>query len=208
MTWWTSKPWLDYEAAYQPAIPRAQELAAATWQTRVIDLQRTEAELWQGVRKSYKSIIHKAEREYIITQCPPVEMREFAKMHHEESGRSTRPDETWSLMEQFVRDGHLTLIAAVAYQPHPPNLSNGYAAFAAFYQYGDWAYYGHAASRITSLQHALIWTAIRVMRGRGVKRLELGWQGQATDDKGRAIEFFRTGFGGYNCPANFLVSAT
>lgn len=64
-TWWSSPDWLAYEAAGgYPS--RADVLASATWQTRVIDLSVSEAELWRGIRKSYKAIINKAQKVHRI----------------------------------------------------------------------------------------------------------------------------------------------
>lgn len=197
LTWWETPQWLSYEAAYQPAIPRVQELAEATWQTRVIDLSLSEEELWRGVRKSYHAIIHKAERTRAIYEWTAVGAMDAArKIHLAEAGRQTRPIETWDLMDVWRRDGFGLLVGAEREFDMTP------VAFAYFIIWEGWAYYASAAALERDINHALIWHAMKMLKARGVRVLEMGWQGHAQDEKGRGIEMFRRGFGGHDVQAS------
>lgn len=203
-SWWGSKWWLSYECAYgdEPGT-RSRLLASAGWATRVIDLARDERLLWRDVRKSYKALIHRTERDYRILPAalgPHVLVRACHALHRQAAGRETRPIETWQLMESWAGiDLGAPLVLAKRGGNSDP------VAFAYFLTYGAWAYYGYAASLIPDANAALIWAAMRTLKARGVACLEMGWQEQATNKKGLAIEFFRRGFGGKNVPANWLA---
>jgi hypothetical protein len=204
MTFWQTPQWKAYERAYGSPISRVDELAAADWQTHVVDLTKPEDELWRNLRRSYKALIHKVDREYkVIASCPSDSVEWFRRMHLAVSGRRTRPDETWDLMASWVDARRLLVVAS-------GNLTNGteppgFNGFAGFLIHGTWSYYGYAATTVPNVNHALVWVAMLMLKANGITELELGWQGQATDDKGKAIEFFRRGFGGRNLPANFLA---
>ena len=196
MTWWASPQWRAYEAAGgYPS--RVDELAAATWQTRVIDLTASEADLWRGVRKSYHALIHRVERHYGVGVWEPSGILTARALHDAEAGRETRPMATWTLMQDWIRQSRGLLVGACH-----AGMPVGYAYFLV---HEDWAYYASAASRVPDVNHALAWLAIKTLKARGVRQLELGWQGHATDDKGRALEFFKRGFGGVDVPANWLA---
>lgn len=188
MDWWTSTRWRDYERVSGVITSRADVLRSAHWLTRVIDLDVDREYLWQGVRKSYRSLIRRASERYEIVYCASDVMSAFERMHERVSGRQTRSSESWRMMREWVQSGHLLLVGA--------RDSDRWVAFAAFEIWHDWAYYGHAASEVRDVSHALIWAAMNELKSRGVRVLELGWQHEATDEKGRAIEFFRRGFGG------------
>ena len=169
-------------------------LARATWRTRVIDLAIGEQALWQGVRRSYHALIHRAERTYTFgsPDCAGPWVEEIRALHRESVGRETRPESSWRLMGGWVSDG-----AAWCQTARRDGVLAGYAYFVA---HQGWAYYHSSASRERHLTHALIWRALVSLRAAGVRYCELGWQGQATDDKGQAIEFFKRGFGGVDVP--------
>lgn len=195
-SWWTSPEWLAYEAAYgdEPGA-RARLLASATWRTRIIDLAQDEAVLWRGIRKSYRALIHAAERRgTILPISGPVTKRAASicrGLHGEASGRTTRSDETWSLMGTWLETGHGLAVLAL-YR------SGRYVDFAYFsVSLSDgWAYYFSAASLEKNIHHAVIWRGMLALKRLGVRWLEMGWQGEALDEKGRGVEYFKTGFGG------------
>lgn len=198
MIWWETPQWLAYEEAYKSAVPRVQELAEATWQTRVIDLSLDEAELWRGVRKSYHAIIHKAERDLSIAEWfAPCACEVARDVHRQAAGRETRSSVTWSLMQDWIALRRGLMVGAERKGVHDSAL-----AFVYVIVWGSWAYYASGASLELNVQHALIWRAMKELKARGVRYFEIGWQGHAQDDKGKAIEFFKTGFGGADMPAN------
>lgn len=184
-SFWDTDAWHAYEIAYgdEPGT-RSRLLASATFSTQVIDLTQSEADLWTGVRKSYKSKIHWAERQRDISLTEdPVAVGMARAIHIEKAGRETRPMGTWILMADWLVAHQALLVMAPK-------------SFAYFIIHRDWAYYGYAASLEPDVNAALVWTAIKALKTRGITQLEMGWQGQATDDKGKQIEFFRRGFGG------------
>ena len=199
VTWWATPQWREYERICGITPSRVETLAAATWQTRVVDLTQSEAHLWRGVRKSAKSLIHRAERDYAITLRPAEDMERFRRMHRTLAGRDTRPLASWDLMADWVRDGSLVLIGGAYHDRYL--LNNQTVAYAAFYVWGEWAYYGHAAAYQPNVAHALVWAGLLEAKRRGATVFEVGWQGQDASAKGRGIEQFRRAFGGVDVSA-------
>lgn len=191
--WWASADWREYERLYGVTLSRVDTLASATWQTRVVDLTVSDTDLWRGLRRSAKALIHKAERTCAITVRPAHDMTAFRLMHLALAGRATRPIESWDLMAEWVTEGKLVLVGAA---------QNGVdLAFAAAYVVGDWSYYGHAAATTPSVGHALVWRLMTEAKRRGATVFEVGWQGQDSSAKGQGIEQFRRAFGGVDVPA-------
>ena len=199
---WDTDAWHAYEIAYgdEPGT-RSRLLAAADWRTRVVDLSLSEADLWRGVRKSYRSLIRRAEREQTIhvwdehAERPGLWVREFQLSHRLVSGRSTRPMATWQIMAEWLRDGHGLMVGM------GPREELEWSAFAYAVRHGAWAYYFSGVVQQDNLSHAAIWTMMLALKVRGVRWFELGWQGEAQDEKGKHIEFFKRGFGGVDMPA-------
>ena len=68
--------------------------------------------------------------------------------------------------------------------------------------HGAWAYYFSSATLRKNLNHALLWHAMKALKARGVRWLELGWQARAGDtDKDRGISHLKAGLGGVDIPA-------
>jgi hypothetical protein len=143
---------------------------------------------------------------YIVRTCE--------LLHKADSGRQTRSDETWQLMGEWAETGHGLFVDAMDWSEPPddalvaasPLVVDGQpldmgtpmpiVGFVYFVRNQDWAYYFSAASIRRDVNIALVWWAMLALKARGVRWCELGWQGEAQDDKGRGIEFFRRGFGG------------
>jgi len=191
MTFWDSDPWREYEhlCGEEPGT-RSRLLASADWQTRVCDLALSEAELWQGVRKSYHSLIHAVERQHPIREGrTAVDIGIAAAFHQAEAGRQTRPIETWELMAEWIESGHGLLM-----------MTSGAFVYCTVYQ--AWSYYHSSAALEKNLTHALLWHAMKALKARGVRWLELGWQARECDsDKDRGISMLKRGLGGYDMPA-------
>lgn len=187
MTWWDTDTWHRYEALCGDAPgTRARLLASAEWMTRVVELTASEAELWSGVRKSYKAIIHSAERRYIIghSGVKPCQMLHLAIV-----GRHTRPIETWLMMQRWIDDG--LGLAVVASREDEPR------GFAYVVKYRGWSYYTSGGSLDKNVSHALIWAAIKILKAQGVRWLELGWLARVGDtEKDSGIARFKAGFPG------------
>lgn len=207
-SWWDTPQWHAYEreCGEEPGT-RAKLLAEAQWQTQVVDLSQPVEKLWTGVRHSYRSLIHRAENDTAnawttfaggwMRTCDCV----CREIHSSASGRVTRSRETWEMMDRWVRDGY-GLLRVVSRHVHtgpderPGSWRMDPFGYVYFIRHGDWAYYASAASLERSVNHALVWSSMMALKERGVRACELGWQGHASDDKGKAIEFFKRGFGG------------
>ena len=189
--WWHSQAWREYERAYgdEPGT-RARVLAQAAWLTRILDLSSSEADLWAGLRKSYKALINRANRRLEFRLITNTESARF--LHLLAADRVTRPLATWHLMADWLVSDAGVLV--LGYDGAP-------LAFAYFIRHKQWAYYGSGASLEDDIQHAVIWHALLELKTRGVRWAELGWQGEATDAKGQSIEFLKRGFGGRDEPA-------
>lgn len=202
MTFWDTDAWHAYEVACGDAPgTRSALLASSDWMTRVVDLALSEAELWRGVRKSYKSLIRRAERTHDLTPtrvlglCLVIDV--CAVLHETAAGRITRPSDTWRMMCEWVTAGHGEAWLATTRGDQPDPVGFVYVVI-----FGAWAYYFSAASRVDNVSHALLWHAMKALKARGVRWFELGWMDRPCDtDKDRGIAQFKRGFGGYDVPA-------
>lgn len=205
---WRSDRWHQYERLHDgPPGARAGLLARASWQTRVVDLSPDEATLWRGVRKSYHATINRLTREYpdeigqektravLCGAGAGGLIRTAQEVHRLDAGRETRPAETWDLYGDWLDDeGALLALAFDGTRgTFPERTCVGYGLFIIA---DGWAYYASAASLQRDVNIALVWWALLVLKARGVRWLEMGWQGQDHTEKGHGIEFFRRGFGG------------
>lgn len=192
--WWDAPEWLAYEAEMGRRGERSQVLREAQWNTRVIDLRRSTAELWQDVRKGYRAVIRR------VIQRPEIHLREvnavwFKKcrgLHGRVAGQ-TRPPATWGHQARWLREGKARCWAVYRYRT--------LVAFAYILTIERAAYYFSAAATVPDVSHVLQWHIITALKARGVIAYETGWQGEAQTEKGRQIEFFRRGFGGADVPA-------
>lgn len=159
------------------------------WASRIVDLTQNKKQLHAGLRKSYRALINRGLRELKFTIGPFHVCKE---LHAGAAGHQTRPDETWQMMWDWEIEGNG--IASIALRGNWP------VGFVYFILYKNCAYYASGASLEPDVQHALIWHSILRLMEKGIRSLELGWQGQAQDEKGKAIEFFKAGFGGEDVP--------
>jgi hypothetical protein len=195
-TFWSTDTWHAYErlCGDTPGT-RARLLASADWQTRVVDLSVSEAELWRGVRRSYHSLIRKAERDFVLRvvdwtsesdSCSGVESA--MRLHRLVAKRQTRSLSTWTSQFLWMINGQAALVVA-----HQKQVEEGFVYCVI---HGAWAYYHSSATHKDNLNHALLWHAMKALKARGVRWFEVGWQGEAKDAKGKAIEFFKSGWPG------------
>lgn len=167
-----------------------------SWQTSVVNLQHEEADLWGGLRRSYKNLIRQADKRFCIAvygagtmSRPPIE--QARQLHITSAGRETRPAETWAMMGRWMQEGHGLLALAKSFDGTPK-------AYAFAIRYKDWSYYASGASMEQNVSHALIWHLMRVLRHDGDRRyFEVGWLARAGDEeKDKGISHFKEGFGG------------
>ena len=163
-----------------------QGLIAEPYFTQIIDLTKTEEELHAGIRKSYKSICNSKEIEFSVIQV-------LKDVHKEMHGLSTRNDETWKLQDKMVSAGKAFVLA------------DKDETCAALFYYNDYsAYYACSASREGGKTHPVIWQAMKELKKRGCKTLELGEQNFFGHEKNVNISRFKSGFGGA-CYTRLLV---
>ena len=74
-----------------------------------------------------------------------------------------------------------------------------------WYVYKGCAYYGSGAYRARDgVAHLVVWESLMALRTAGYMKVDMGAQGTAQDDKGKAIEFFKRGWGGVDVPVRVL----
>jgi len=89
------------------------------WPTQVLDLAHTSpADRWRAVRRSYKSLIHRAQRTTRLlvwdhTLPADAAVEACRRLHVEAAGRETRPRATWALMADWIHEGHGMLVLAL-----------------------------------------------------------------------------------------------
>jgi hypothetical protein len=164
------------------------------WSTYVVDLAPDEATLWRGLRKSYKSLIHRVSEGdgcvSVLGAGHAEWIRVAQRLHLQSAGRQTRSDETWAMMGRWMDDGDALLAVA--------QRGLVYTGFAYAIRWKDWAYYASGASVERDVSHALLWHLTRALRADGrTRHFEVGWAAREGDDeKARGIAHFKAGFGG------------
>jgi hypothetical protein len=165
--------------------------------TFVVDLRQPPADLWRGLRRSYKALIHKAGRAYDFDvygggddDKAAWRMVRAHRLHVAAAGRETRALGTWQLQARWLAGGDALLVLA--------GRGSESVGFAYVVRWKDWAYYFSGATLEPSVSHALLWEAIQALRCDGRTRwFEVGHDAEDGDDeKARQVAFFKAGFGG------------
>ena len=162
------------------------------WMSRVIDLQHSDDVLWSRIWAKYRNPITAQLGRYRIHIDTPHGVQRCRQLHRAVEGRDTRPAITWTMMEQWLARGW----------GHTYIATEGDTMVAYIYaiEYKRKAYWMSGKRAEGASLHGLIWSAMRHLRDRGVTQLEMGWQGQARDEKGMRVELFKTRFGGVDVP--------
>lgn len=164
--------------------------------TNVVDLSVDESVLWRNLRKSYKSLINRAEERFRVETTSSCEIgvarkaTELAQETHFCSAkRRTRPQRTWDLQALWVASGDgLLLIARENFD---------LVGFAYVIRWKDWAYYASGAALKDNVSHLLLWEAMKALKADGSTRyFEIGYVDENGSEKERNIAFFKSGFGG------------
>lgn len=177
--------------------------------TNILCLGKTENELFREIRKGHKSDIKRGiENGYTVEV---VNSNNFAidkfngyrKVHFQASGRQTRSDETWDIMQDWVRND-LAVLALC---------KKGESVIAATLvdTFKQKAYY-HSQAILPEYQkekgigHLMQWEIIKYLTCRGFTHYELGWNWypnisqEVADNKLLGISRFKAGFGGDKYP--------
>ena len=106
----------------------------------------------------------------------------YQHLHGEANGGQPRPDKTYDLQQQWIRQGNGMLVGCNA-------------AFAFWILYEGGAYYASGPSVEKNVQHAVIWKSLELLKAQGIRLVELG-QIDGETEKERNIGKFKAGFGG------------
>lgn len=163
------------------------EWSHSAWNTAVVSSDNPHR--WQSIRKSYRSIIHKAQRdcdlEWGTTYWP------YYEACHRQTATRPRSDATYRHQEQWVKDGFAQVFVAFP-KDRTPDCP---LAASLVIEYKGHGYYASGPSMQKNLQHALQWLAMESLTKRGLDTYELGWIDRHGEDD--SIGFFKQGFGGF-----------
>lgn len=201
---WDTDQWKQYETAYyadrmRPVEYKESPLDERPWWclaklpgysyeahgTQVLDLVTHE---WSDLRKSYHSLIHRAQETYSIYAADSIAV--FQRVHQAAFG-IVRSQATYDIQGEWLRNGLARcVIAALGDEP---------VAAALWIVYEGSAYYASGPSLVKKVMHAVIWESLQQLRGLGVRFVELG-QVDGETEKERNIGKFKRGFGGMTVP--------
>ena len=164
-----------------------------------VDLSKTEEELHQNLRKSYRSLLNEGERLWNIEVHDQVSIELFDKyrlLHKEVSGRVTRPLETWNLQQEAINNGADFLVTL---RDSTQKLIGGGLFGVSPHEscYAVGAYDRNLFDKPVS--HIVQWTAIRHLKKIGRRWHYVGqrfYPGDAVPptDKELRIAYFKEGF--------------
>lgn len=175
--------------------------------TQLIDLNKSEDELWKDLRRNHQRNIKKGNMfKTIIFTAENTTKDIFAaykNMHHRAAGRQTRPDETFDLMYEWLARG-LAFLVVVEFE-------NKFIGFEYYSVYKNNVYGFSAANdpdceRDFPIRHLLEWEAILWMKEQKFDFYEIGLQQfgilpyNFPDQKQLNISHFKKGFGGFTVP--------
>lgn len=152
-----------------------------THESQVIDLHTHK---WSDVRKSYHSVIHRAQERCEIQEEQTI--REFKLIHRCAFG-TVRNDETFAIQGSWMPE-HAMVVTAL-------DANCELVAAALWIIYQGSAYYASAPSTASNVMHAVIWKSLQLLKARGVCLVDMG-QIDGETEKERNIGKFKAGFGG------------
>ncbi|MBF0369961.1 MAG: hypothetical protein HQL52_10950 [Magnetococcales bacterium] len=141
----------------------------------VVDLFQSEEALWQGVRKSYKSLINWGEKHLepqIVSgrEMTGEKMEAFRQNHIQQAGRETRSPQTWALQRQMVEAGEGFCVYG--------HWQGELVSSSLFLHSDHYTLYGVSASERKlfdkPLAHSLIWKAMVHAKSLGHRYFEMG----------------------------------
>ena len=174
--------------------------------TQLIDLRKSENELWDNLRRNHRRNIKKGDGfkvfVYRSKNITKDTFNRYKETHHKAAGRQTRPDKTFELMyDWLIQDlGFLVVVEfedrQVSFEYYSVYKNNVYGTSAA----NDPDY------KHLPLRHLLEWEAILWMKRQHFSFYEIGLQQYGIlpyDFPGKKqlnISHFKKGFGGFTVP--------
>lgn len=175
--------------------------------TQLIDLSKSEALLWKDLRRNHRRNIKKADKFktviYDQASISPEIFKFYKVMHYKAAGRQTRPDKTFDLMLEWLKQGLAFLVAV--------QFDNKLIGFEYYSIYKN-SVYGFSAANDPEyekdypIRHLLEWQAILWMKRQKFDFYEIGLQQYGAtlfdfpDKKQLDISHFKKGFGGLTVP--------
>ena len=177
-------------------------------QSQVLRLKAGEAHIWAGIRRAYHSLIHRAAENIQFrfldrTTITEDQFRTYKELHRKAAGRLTRPEATFDMMLDWIRQGQAVLSQALLDGRVVGSILGVVYKSGVYYRSGcndpDW-------EKRYALGHFLQWKTIQELIRRGITYYDLGWQlfgpqlGYVPSTEEVGIAFFKRGFGGIPVP--------
>jgi hypothetical protein len=185
----------------------------------ILDIRKGENFVWKGGRKSYKSLINKARKSYLVEIIDQENYSEdscleYKRLHILAAGRQTRSDESFDSMFKMVSNGSAFLVLV----SNQKNSLGGYLFFSSCAA----SFYASSATcpSVTNnmgIGHLGVWSGIEYSIKKELSFVDMALvrsNEQGNDDKVAAINFFKRGFGTVDVPvhiierSNFLIGTS
>ncbi len=151
--------------------------------TQIIDLRSDLPWRYHGLRRCYRQLVNRNAKWPDVVIGGSAMLRNFKNLHFEVIGRKTRSDLTWDIQRKMVCNDQAFV-------------SGSGQAGCMFYHNDLWAYYAVSVAMPGINMHHLIWDAIKHLKDKGIRFLEMGEQVFSGNEKLMNISKFKRGFGG------------
>jgi hypothetical protein len=181
---WKSSPLADDHDYIEWILRKTDDWKFERHQSQVIDLRTHK---WSDIRKSYHSLIHKAQGLYDYGICSPSIIYSYRAVHAMANGGQPRNDATYEHQKKWIESGYGVLFGVWD--------EKQWHSFVYWIVYQGRAYYASSPSLTKNITHMAIWQSLEYLKSKGVDLVEIG-QIDGETEKERNIGKFKTGFGG------------
>jgi hypothetical protein len=179
--------------------------------SNILLIERDEESILREMRKGHKADVKYAMKMgyfvdiYDSTNITEETLLLFKEMHKQDAGRQTRPDESWTDMLQWIKNGY-----AILFLEKIPS-TDQYVDGALVIIYNNKAYYGSSATApgfegIRAIGQFIQWEIIKELKRKKIDYYDIGWnfsQGfsqEIASAKETYISKYKAGFGGQPYP--------
>lgn len=181
----------------------------------VVDLKKSEAELWLDLRRSFKSIINNGLREFSFktfdqSTINQTHLELHQELHYKSAARRTRSSESFFCMHNFVRNGKG--LFHIQYKDGKP-VQSLYTIFGVNCAYSGSLATDKSIDITTPPTHSLNWMMLKELRNRNIRfyhsRCTSTWlipsdydhlTTESERDKALNLSLFKGGLGGKKMP--------
>ncbi len=193
----TKRVWVSFPPLSTPLTPTPSGWRLHNIQTRIIDLSKSEEQLWHDIRHGHQSEITKAKRNG-LQFTKSTDYAAFLKLARQNY-------KGYQLVFNKTYDKWLPKLPNQEMWCVTESSSDKPLAMAIIRTQGDLARYQSGAtdySRNLGQSHTLQWSIILMLKGSGFRWYEVGTQGEwfKSGDKTASIAHFKAGFGGSDYP--------